>query len=53
MFKKSNNPGQIVYLSSGFVSQNLPLIEKNGYGIMAYNSQQYEISKVDTASGYN
>jgi hypothetical protein len=54
MFRKSNNPGQIVYLSSGFISQNQPLLDKNGYGIMAYKGNKYDIRQVDSAlDGYN
>jgi hypothetical protein len=53
IFKSANNPGQIVYLSSGFVNQNLDLIKKNGYGIMAYGNEGYDINTVDTEAGYN
>jgi hypothetical protein len=54
MFTKQNIPGSMVYLSSGFVEQNLKLIDKNGYGIMAYKNVPYDIKVVDNASdGYN
>jgi phosphate transport system substrate-binding protein len=55
MFSKSNNPGQIVYLSSGFVNQNLDLIKSKGYGIMAYgdDATSYDVNSIDTPDGYN
>ncbi len=37
MFEKSNIPGSVVYLSSGFVVENKELIKKKGYGIFSYN----------------
>lgn len=36
MFSKSNTPGSVVYLSSGFIAQNEDLIRKNHYGIFGY-----------------
>jgi ABC-type phosphate transport system substrate-binding protein len=54
MFTKSDNPGQIVYLSSGFVQQNSKLIKSKGYGIMAYgNNVTYSMEAIDTKDGYN
>ncbi|MDE7434049.1 MAG: hypothetical protein K2M43_02945 [Mycoplasmoidaceae bacterium] len=36
MFAKSNIPGSVVYLSSGFIAQNYQLIKDKGYGIFGY-----------------
>lgn len=36
MFSKSNTPGSVVYLSSGFIAQNENLIRKNHYGVFGY-----------------
>lgn len=38
MFSKSNVPGSVVYLSSGFVAKNKKLIENKGYGIFGYKA---------------
>jgi hypothetical protein len=55
MFAKNNNPGQIVYLSSGFVDQNLDLIKSKGYGIFSYGvtTTSYNVQSIDTPNGYN
>ncbi|MDR0674918.1 MAG: substrate-binding domain-containing protein [Mycoplasmataceae bacterium] len=60
IFAKNNKPGQIVYLSSGFVKQNLDLIKSKGYGIMAYdgsetqtNPTSFDVNFIDSHDGYN
>jgi ABC-type phosphate transport system substrate-binding protein len=63
MFTKANNPGQVVYLSSGFVEQNINLIKSKGYGVNAYSKGNGEsnevvapynkIDDVDKVAGYN
>jgi hypothetical protein len=53
MFTKSNIPGQIVYLSSGFIAQNQSLLNNKGYGLMSYKETPYDIRQIDSASGYN
>jgi ABC-type phosphate transport system substrate-binding protein len=55
MFAKNNNPGQIVYLSSGFVQKNQDLIKAKGYGIMSYgdNATHFTTDSIDTKDGYN
>lgn len=52
MFDSSNLPGDMVYLSSGFVSQtnNWDLIKHKNYGVCAYNQVVFSS---DFPTGYN
>jgi hypothetical protein len=52
MFVNQHLAGSMVYLSSGFIEQNLNLIHSKGYGIMAYKEDggsvtPYSINAVD------
>ena len=51
VFASNNIPGSMIYLSSSFVEQNYNLIEKNKYGILAYDNIKYKSDKI--ANGYN
>ncbi len=54
MFEKSNTPGSVVYLSSGFVQENKDLIEKKGYGIFSYNGVPFfQDNQSKLNEGYN
>lgn len=44
-------PGSIIYLSSGFVENNMNLIKKYHIGIFTYNTQVYDINSVK--DGFN
>lgn len=50
-FSRNNIAGSCVYLSSGFVSQNIDLITKDGYGIFAYNNVAFDVKNIE--NGYN
>lgn len=51
IFQANNIPGSMIYLSSGFVQQNLDLIKNKHYGIMSYNSINFSIDNIK--NGYN
>ena len=53
LFSSYNLPGSMVYLSSGFVKQNIKLIQNAGYGVFSYNGVEFAVDKINTASGYN
>lgn len=39
MFSKSNIPGSVVYLSSGFIAKNEKLIRDKHYGVFGYQKE--------------
>ena len=47
VFNKNNIPGSMVYLSSSFVQKNYDLINLNNYGILSYNSHEYNVEDIN------
>ncbi len=52
-FINDKEPGSVVYLSSGFVNQNIKLIEKSHVGLFQYNTTSFDVSKIKEQNGYN
>lgn len=52
-FISDSRPGSVVYLSSGFVNQNIEIIKQKHVGIFAYGNTMFDVSKIKETDGYN
>ncbi|MGL5308578.1 MAG: PstS family phosphate ABC transporter substrate-binding protein [Metamycoplasmataceae bacterium] len=50
-FKNENKVGSMVYLSAGFISNNMNEIERSGFKVATYNSIPAEVDKI--TNGYD